>query len=420
MTNRTIKDSGIKWIGTIPETWGVGKVKNAFIRKNEKANIINPTVLSLARKGIKVRNIENNEGQLAADYSKYNPVTKGDILLNPMDLVSGANCNISKIEGVISPAYINLKNLDNYHAGYYIYYFKLQYWSNAFFAHGKGVSYENRWTLNNETLMKYPLPIPPYQEQKKIAVFLDEKVSHIDNIIEDTQKSIGNLKNYNRSVTTEIVTEGLEPKGAMKNSGIEWIGKIPHTWEVIKLKYVLSERNIKSITGEEEPLSMSQKYGLIKTKDMDVIPNPSSTKKGNKIVNKNDLVFNKLKAHLGVFSVSKYEGIVSPDYAVYFAKKNVNIKFLEFLFKSPNYITEFKKRSRGIAAGLTRLYTSDLLAIKCALPSLEEQNRIVDFVNFKTKHVRKLIDEKESLITELEFYKKSLIYEYVTGKKEVE
>ena len=116
-------------------------------------------MLRLARSGIQIRNIENNEGQLAESYFNYNPVEVGDLLLNPMDLQSGANCNISYITGVISPAYINLRAKNGFVARYYDYYFKTQYWSYAFFAHGKGVSFDNRWTLNNETIQNYHIPI---------------------------------------------------------------------------------------------------------------------------------------------------------------------------------------------------------------------------------------------------------------------
>jgi len=172
---RKMKDSGIKWIGIIPQNWKVGKVKQALFRQNDKAMQENPVILSLARSGIKIRDISNNEGQLADSYYNYNPVKKGDLLLNPMDLYSGANCNVSKVDGVISPAYVNLRAKNGYIPQYYDYYFKTQYWGMALFAHGKGISFDNRWTLNNETLMNYYIPIPYQQEQQKIADYLDIK-----------------------------------------------------------------------------------------------------------------------------------------------------------------------------------------------------------------------------------------------------
>lgn len=139
-----MKDSNIEWIGNIPKHWEICKVKNGFYQKKSKACREEPVVLSLARAGVKVRDITTNEGQLASSYYEYNPVTINDILINPMDLVSGANCSLSKVEGVISPAYINLRYKIGYNPQYYNYYFKYQYWSKAFFTYGKGVSFDNR------------------------------------------------------------------------------------------------------------------------------------------------------------------------------------------------------------------------------------------------------------------------------------
>ena len=164
---------------------------------------------------------------------------------------------------------------------------------------------------------------------------------------------------------------------------------------------------------------MSQKVGLVPTKMLDSIPNMASSFVGAKLTYVNDLVFNKLKAHLGVFSVSKYDGLVSPDYAVYYSTGVVDLKYLEYLFKTPQCISEFRKRSTGIAAGLTRLYTDGLFAIECPLPPKNEQQEIVAYLDEKWAQIDRLIAIKQAKIEKLEQYKRSLIYEYVTGKKEV-
>ena len=140
---------------------------------------------------------------------------------------------------------------------------------------------------------------------------------------------------------------------------------------------------------------------------------------GAKLVHIKDLVFNKLKAHLGVFAVSRYDGLVSPDYAVYYSSDIANVKYLEYLFKTPQYIAEFCKKSSGVGAGLTRLYTNDLFSIYCSLPPINEQEEIIDYLDQKCAEIDTLITKKTNLLAELETYKKSLIYEYITGKKEV-
>lgn len=205
----------------------------------------------------------------------------------------------------------------------------------------------------------------------------------------------------------------------MKESRIEWMGSCPADWTIIKIKWLLEEGKDRSIEGTEEPLSMSQKYGILPTREMDLVPNMASSFVGAKLVHKGDLVFNKLKAHLGVFAVSGYDGLVSPDYAVYRTTNLANAAFLEYLFKTPQYISEFKKESTGIAAGLTRLYTDELYSIFCALPPLAEQQEIIRYLQGRIATMDALIQKKEQLVTELETYKKSLIYEYVTGKREV-
>lgn len=417
--SRNYIETGVEWINSIPSNWKLLKVKNCFYISKEKAQAKNPTVLKLARDAVKVRDISTNEGQIAASYDDYNPVFPGDFLLNPMDLYSGANCNVSEVEGVISPAYINLRKTRELNPKYFDYYFKVQYWTMAMFAHGKGVSFDNRWTLNAEGMKNYEIPFPNIDEQNKIVAVINNKCSQIDELIAIQEQEIEKLKAYKQSLITEVVTKGLDPNAEMKDSDISWLSQVPVSWNSIRIKYLLKERKERSNTGKEEPLSMSQKYGLVPTKNLEAIPNIASTYIGSKLTHVNDLVFNKLKAHLGVFSVSKYDGLVSPDYAVYYSTGLVNLKYLEYLFKTPQCISEFKRNSTGIAPGLMRLYTDKLFSIKCPFPSQNEQIEIVNFLDKKCFQVDSLIDDKENKISKLNEYKKSLIYEYVTGKKEV-
>lgn len=415
--NRAMKDTGVEWIGEIPESWEVVPVKRKYKNAKEIVGDREPDFqrLALTLNGVVKRSKESAEGLQPEKLNTYQIVYNQELLFKLIDLenVKTSRVGYSPYTGIVSPIYIRLINPQESKYGYY--YFKNLWHQEVFNYLGSGV----RSSLNAGDLLNMPYLIVPKLEQQKIVAFLDNKISQIDVIIANTKQSIVELKKYKQALISETVTKGLNPDIKMTDSGIEWIGEIPEHWKVCKLKYILSERSIKSETGEEEPLSMSQKYGLIKTKDMDLIPNMTNSYVGNKIVEINDLVFNKLKAHLGVFSVSNYEGIVSPDYAVYYPKEEVNVKFLEYVFKTANYITEFKKRSRGIAAGLTRLYTNDLFAIKCGIPNLKEQTEIVDYINQKSFHIDSLIVDKEKMVQELENYKKSIIYEYVTGKKEV-
>ena len=201
--SRRLVDTGIKWIGLLPDTWDLTTVNKIFFRRKEINDAENPTVLSLARDGVKIRDISTNEGQLAESYDNYHKVYKDDLMINPMDLISGANCSLSEVEGVISPAYINLAKKEKICPKYYDYFFKHQYWINAMFVHGKGVSFDNRWTMNWETMSNYKLPCPKYEEQKRIADYLDKQCSKIEEIIKDNNKEIELIEEYKMSLIKE-------------------------------------------------------------------------------------------------------------------------------------------------------------------------------------------------------------------------
>lgn len=199
-----------------------------------------------------------------------------------------------------------------------------------------------------------------------------------------------------------------------KDSGVQWLGEIPGHWKTIRVKSLLSERIDKSSTGVEEPLSMSQKLGIVPTKEMDIIPNMASSYIGAKKVFKSDLVFNKLKAHLGVFSISKYDGLVSPDYAVYKPNELVCLPFMEYAFHTQLYIGEFKRRSTGVAIGLTRLYTPGLFAIPFVYPPLPEQHSIVSYLDDKCGKIDEWIEKKLKEVELLGEMKQRVIADAVT------
>ena len=199
-----------------------------------------------------------------------------------------------------------------------------------------------------------------------------------------------------------------------KPTGIAWLPEVPEGWEMVRCKCLFTERIEKSETGIEEPLSMSQKMGIVPTKIVDVVPNAASSYVGAKKVYKGDIVFNKLKAHLGVFAVSSYDGLVSPDYAVYESTGLLNSKLIEYLFHTALYIAEFKRRSRGVAAGFMRLYSRELFAIPCVLSPLPTQRAIVAYLDEKCGKVDRLVVAKEKEAALLKELKQSMIAEAVT------
>lgn len=197
-----------------------------------------------------------------------------------------------------------------------------------------------------------------------------------------------------------------------KNSGVGWIGDIPSHWSCVKVKHLLRERVDKSEDGIGEPLSMSQKYGLIPTSQMDVVPNLATSYVGAKRTRQGDMVLNKLKAHLGVFALSAYDGLVSPDYAVYYGTGRADLEYLEYLFKTPLYVSEFIKKTTGVAIGFNRLYTDDLFSIPAHYPPMQEQKRIVDYLKDKTLKIEQYVSAREREL--LDSLKQSEIANVVT------
>lgn len=200
-----------------------------------------------------------------------------------------------------------------------------------------------------------------------------------------------------------------------KDSGVGWIGEIPSHWSCVKIKHLLRERVDKSEDGIGEPLSMSQKYGLIPTSQMDVVPNLATSYVGAKRTRQGDMVLNKLKAHLGVFALSAYDGLVSPDYAVYYGTGRADLEYLEYLFKTPLYVSEFIKKTTGVAIGFNRLYTDDLFSIPAHYPPMQEQKRIVDYLKDKTLKIEQYVSARERERELLDSLKQSEIANVVTN-----
>lgn len=417
---RKMKDSGVAWLESIPETWNLLQLGSLFLEhKHKNVGMQSSNLLSLSYGKIIQKNINATDGLLPESFEGYNVIDAGDIVLRLTDLQNdqrSLRVGLCGESGIITSAYTTLRRRNDALNSKYFYYLLHSYdIRKGFYGMGAGV----RQGLNYAGVRKIMLTVPPESEQTAIAECLDRKTAQVDALISNVQAQIEKLKAYKQSLITEVVTKGLDPNVPMMDSGVEWIGEIPSSWNTIRVKQLLRERNERSVDGKEEPLSMSQKVGLVPTKTLDSIPNMASSFVGAKLAYVDDLVFNKLKAHLGVFSVSKYDGLVSPDYAVYYSTGVADLKYLEYLFKTPQCISEFRKRSTGIAAGLTRLYTDGLFAIECPFPSKDKQHEIVAHLNKKCAQIDELTAIKQTKIEKLEQYKRSLIYEYVTGKKEV-
>lgn len=402
--SRVLVDSGIKWIGSLPDTWSITTVNKVFYRRKEVNDVENPTVLSLARDGVKIRDISTNEGQLAESYDNYHKVYKDDLMINPMDLISGANCSLSQVEGVISPAYINLAKKENIFPKYYDYFFKYQYWVNAMFIHGKGVSFDNRWTMNWETMSSYKLPFPKYEEQKNIANYLDKQCAKIDEIISDNNREIELIKEYANNCIIKAIISDNSPFIAIK-----------HIFKVISGSTPSSD-NPNYYDGDISWITPAD----YKTEDVYVengkrnITIDGYNSCGTSIIPANSIIFSK-RAPIGLVAISKKDLCTNQGCLSCVPKKDLNIKY--FYYQMSTLQENFELEGSGTT--FKEISQDKFKNYKLKYPDINQQNKIVDYLDNICSRLYQVIDYRKQIIEKLEEYKKSLIYECVTGKREV-
>ena len=411
-----MKESGIEWVGSIPDTWDV--IPNKYIMHKEKnlcEKWTGEDVMSLTMNGVIVRDLQNPTGKMPATFDGYQYIEDGDLLMCLFDIDVTPRC-IGKVthNGVTSPAYSNFKTHDNASRDYYYYYYLMVDNTKELLHLAKNL----RHSFTEEQLGSLKVPMPPLTEQQVIADYLNEKCSKIDDIIAEANASVEEYKELKQAVIDNATMTGIHDS-EMKYTDYVWFPEMPKSWNLV-LASLLFREDVRPIDANDVSLSLSQVDGLIPTDDMSERSLKSATHDNWKHVIPDDLVLNRFKGHLGVFFASKYTGMVSFHYGVYHAiRDDVYAKYYEYLFHSTTYKNIFALKSNGITVGLQNLSTGNFYSVKILHPTLDEQIEIVKYLDKRTAEIDSLIAEKESLIKDLESYKKSLIYEVVTGKRRV-
>lgn len=422
---RQMKNSGIEWIGTIPEQWHVGRVKNSYTNHKIIAGDESDKYqrLALTLNGVIKRSKGDSAGLQPEAFNGYQILRKGELVFKLIDLenLQTSRVGLSPFEGIVSPAYIVLEGREGTCAGYGEKYF-LSMWQRAIFNQlgDDGV----RSSLNASDLLNIPYLVPPIEEQKRIVAYLNKQEHYLNMVIEQTRNSIEEYKKMKKAVVTQAVTKGVRGERAMKDSEVEWLRFIPSEWNVYRIANLYDERSESGL--EELPiLTVSINTGVsdheIADEDKDRVFVRSEDRTKYKRVYPGDLAYNMMRAWQGAFGAVRVDGMVSPAYVVAKPKKNVELdsRYMEALLRTSEATEEMHRYSRGIVDFRLRLYWPEFKNIRICLPPIAEQIEIADYIDEKSAAIDALITKKEAFVAELENYKKSMIYEYVTGKKEV-
>ena len=413
---REMKDSGISWVGEIPKEWSVWR--NKYIFKMTKDIVLpskNYQLLSLTTTGIKEKDENDNGGKVPENYDGYQVIKENDLVMCLFDLdCSAVFSGLSPYNGMISPAYKVLKVKKRIaNEQYYRYWFNYV-GSKRFY---KQYSKSLRFTLNADEFNRLFSLLPPLDEQQKIAEFLDRECGKIDGLKADIQSQIDTLEQYKRSVITEAVTHGLNPSAPMKDSGIPWVGQFPTHWTKKKGKYILRymSKPVKQDDGVitcfrdgEVTLRSNRREDGFTMADKEI---------GYQGVDVGDLVVHGMDGFAGAIGISDSRGKASPVLNVLNTKQNK--KYIMYYLRSMAYGEVFTALSTGIRVRSCDLRWNKLAELLYPLPPIDEQNNIVNYIDEQIARTNEIIADKKTQIETLDGYKKSLIYEYVTGKKEV-
>ena len=420
---REMKDSGIEWVGQIPFSWDVKPIRAKFREVTEKNKFgIEKNALKFTYGNIvKKDNFDAADDDYVANtILNYMVVNPGTIMLNGLNLnfdFVTQRVALVKERGIITSAYIAFAPIldDDISTQFFTYLLKAYDSCKAFHNMGGGV----RKILNFAELKKQYIVYPTITEQKRIANFLDAKCAEIDALTADIQTQIDTLEQYMRSVITETVTKGLNPDVEMKDSGIEEVGKIPGTWIKTRFKYVAEiKSNLVSPEGYEEypqisPDNIEKNAGKLlaynSVEEAGIIS-------GNHLFYKGQILYSKIRPNLNKVIIAPFDGLCSAD--MYPIESNQMTKFILYMMLS-DYFVEQVSIVIHDRVKMPKINQDELGEIRVVIPIPKDQMDIVRYLDEKCSEIDAIIIEKKEQLTTLNEYKKSLIYEYVTGKKEV-
>lgn len=415
---REMKDSGLKWLGNVPIDWKVERLQWHLFELNVKNNPIRTTdVLSLTNKrGVIPYEEKGAQGNISKEnYNEYHLAYPDTIVANSMNILIGS-VGYSNYYGCVSPVYYVFKEKENNDLHFINYIMQTTQFQKELRKYANGIL-EIRLRVSSSDILKRFAAFPCYEEQKAIASFLDKECAKIDEIMADVQSQIDALEDYKKSVISEAVTKGLNPDAELKDSGINYIGTIPAHWKTDKGKYIFTY--VQKPVREDDGVITCFRDGEVTLRSNRREEGFTISEKeiGYQGIDVGDLIVHGMDGFAGSIGISDSRGKASPVLNVLETKHNK--RYFMYFLRNMAYRGVFIALSTGIRVRTCDTNWGKLREISYALPPKGEQDDIAAFIDMKCSDIDSVIADKKSQIETLEEYKKSLIYEYVTGKKEV-
>lgn len=404
---REMKDSGIQWVGIIPADWECRRLR--FLCEIQTGNQDTQDSIPDGLFPFYVRS------PIVERSNKYT-------FEGPAILMAGDGAGAGRVFHYVDGKYgchqrvYSLQKITDINRRFLYYYLSNLFYREIEIANSKSTVDSVRLPM----LQNFQVVFPNDHKQKKIVEHLDSKCAEIDAVLNKTRTSIEEYKKLKQAIITQAVTKGIRGDKPMKESGVEWVPLIPEGWSSYRGKHLFYETNERSETGSEELLTVSHKTGITPRSQKNVNMFMSESLVGYKICREGDIAANTMWMWQGAIGVSAYYGVISPSYNTYRQRNGAfDPQYLDYLLRIPPLVDQYNVCSTGITASRLRLYPEQFLSLRFIVPPMEEQQEIVMFLRSRVNDIDVLIQKKEQFLAELETYKKSLIYEYVTGKKEV-
>lgn len=423
---REMKDSGVAWIGEIPKSWNLERLQ-WHISEIKETNKPEKTkqILSLTNKrGVIPYEEKGAQGNVSKeDLSQYKLAYPDTIVANSMNVLIGSvgKCNYY---GCVSPVYYVYKPNDGENLEFINYIFQTEQFQKELRRYANGIL-EIRLRVSSDGILKRKVAFPSTDEQQKIVVYLNQKLSQVDSLIANVQAQIEKLKAYKQSLITEVVTKGLDPNAPMKDSGVDWIGQVPMHWHIVKLKYITEiSRGLFNHRPRNDPSLYGGKYPFIQTGDVaraqKFITSYSQTlnergKEVSKLFPKGTMTMT-IAANVGDVAILGFDAYFPDSVVGFTVRKDYNEDYVYYLFQA---LKESFIRASIVSTQLNLNIERSKEILAPTTYNICEQKAIADFLDDKCSQIERLVSLKESKIEKLQQYKRSLIYEYVTGKKEV-